>query len=88
MNPTMGGLGMKKLIFAAALMIAATGTGQAYLLKGSNSRIHSVQGHTTSSGTYVRSYIATNKNRKQRDRSATDDPTPYTGAIGTQNPRY
>jgi hypothetical protein len=57
---------------------------------GSNSRSHSVvQGHTTSSGTYVQPYVATNPNSTQRDNdNATGNVNPYTGAVGTRNPLY
>ena len=56
---------------------------------GSNPNSHSVQGHTTSSGTYVQPYVATNPNSTQRDNyGATGNVNPYTGAVGTRNPRY
>jgi hypothetical protein len=56
---------------------------------GSNPSSHSVQGHTTSSGTYVQPYVATNPNSTQRDNfGATGNVNPYTGAVGTRNPRY
>jgi hypothetical protein len=35
-----------------------------------------------SSGTYVQPYVATNPNSTQRN------VNPYTGAVGTRNPRY
>lgn len=51
--------------------------------------LYSVQGHVTSSGTYVQPYVATNPNSTQRDNySATGNVNPYTGAVGTRNPRY
>jgi uncharacterized protein YdeI (BOF family) len=91
---------MKKLILAGTLALVSTGAlaqsgglygsnsgyGSGY---GSNSQSHSVQGHTTSSGTYVQPYVATNPNNTQRDNfSATGNVNPYTGAVGTRNPRY
>jgi len=81
---------MKQLIFAAALTLAATAAQAQYLSgTGSNSRSHTVQGHTTSSGTYVAPHAATNPNSTQRDNySATGNVNPYTGAVGTRNPRY
>jgi hypothetical protein len=80
---------MKKLIFAAALVLAATGAQAQNFGTGSNSRSHSVQGHTTSSGTYVQPYVATNPNSTQRDNfTATGNVNPYTGSVGTRNPRY
>jgi hypothetical protein len=81
---------MKQVILAAALTLAATAAQAQYLGgAGSNSRSHSVQGHTTSSGTYVQPYIATNPNSTQRDNySATGNVNPYTGTVGTRTPRY
>jgi hypothetical protein len=87
---------MKKLIVAGALALASTGalaqSGGLYGSNsgyGSNSQSHSVQGHTTNSGTYVQPYVATNPNNTQRDNySATGNVNPYTGAVGTRNPRY
>jgi hypothetical protein len=41
----------------------------------SNPHSHTVQGHTTSSGTYVAPYVVTNPNNTQRDNySATGRP--------------
>ena len=49
---------------------------------------HPVQGHTTSSGTYVAPYVATNPNNTTRDNYSTSgNVNPYTGAVGTRNPR-
>ena len=80
---------MKQLILAAALMLAATAVQAQYLGTGSNPNSHPVQGHTTSNGTYVAPSHATNPNGTQRDNySATGNVNPYTGAVGTRNPRY
>jgi len=82
---------MKQIILAAALTLAATAAQAQYLSggTGSNTRSHSVQGHTTNSGTYVAPHVATNPNTTQRDNySATGNVNPYTGAVGTRNPRY
>jgi hypothetical protein len=83
---------MKKLILAGALMLIATGAQAQYAGAygtGSNPSSHSVQGHVTSSGTYVQPHVATNPNNTQRDNySATGNVNPYTGAVGTRNPRY
>lgn len=81
---------MKQIILAAALTLAATAAQAQYLGgTGSNSRSHTVQGHTTNSGTYVAPHVATNPNSTQRDNySATGNVNPYTGAVGTRNPRY
>ena len=78
---------MKKLILACSLLLAAAGA-QAQGT-GSNPNSHPVQGHTTSSGTYVAPYVATNPNSTQRDNyGATGNVNPNTGAVGTRNPRY
>src|SRR5882757_4643522 len=86
------GLGMNKLILAAALALVATGAQAQYTGNygtGSSPSTHGVQGHTTSSGTYVQPYVATNPNSTQTDNfSATGNVNPYTGAVGTRNPRY
>jgi hypothetical protein len=80
---------MKQIILAAALTIAATAVQAQGYGTGSNSNSHGVQGHTTSSGTYVAPYVATNPNSTQRDNySATGNVNPNTGAVGTRNPRY
>ena len=78
---------MNKLILAAALALVATGAqAQSY---GTNSQSHTSSGYTTNRGTYVQPYVATNPNSTQRDNySATGNVNPYTGAVGTRNPRY
>jgi hypothetical protein len=83
---------MKQIILAAALTLAATAAQAQYIGgygTGSNPNSHPVQGHTTSSGTYVAPYVATNPNNTQRDNyGATGNVNPNTGAVGTRNPRY
>jgi hypothetical protein len=80
---------MKQIMLAAALTLAVTAAHAQSFGTGSNSRSHSVQGHTTSSGTYVAPHVATNPNSTQRDNySATGNVNPYTGAVGTRNPRH
>ena len=77
---------MKQIILAAALTLAAT----AALAQGtgSNPNSHAVQGHVTSSGTYVAPHIATNPNNTTRDNYSTSgNVNPSTGAVGTRNPR-
>jgi hypothetical protein len=76
---------MKQIILAGALALAATAAQALYLGTGSNPNSHPVQGHTTSSGTYVAPYVATNPNSTQRDNySATGNVNP----VGTRNTRY
>ena len=80
---------MKKLIIVGTLVLIATGAHAQYYGTGSNPNSHSVQGHVTTSGTYVQPYQATNPNSTQRDNySATGNVNPYTGAVGTRTPRY
>lgn len=80
---------MKKLLFAAALMMAATTAQAQYYGTGSNPQTHTSSGYTTSRGTVVQPYVATNPNGTQRDNfSASGNVNPYTGAVGTRNPRY
>jgi hypothetical protein len=43
----------------------------------------------TSSGTYLQPYVVTNPNSTQRDNyGAIGNVNPYTGVVGTRNPRY
>jgi hypothetical protein len=80
---------MRKLILAGTFALIATGAQAQYGGTGSNPSTHGVQGHTTSSGTYVQPYVATNPNTTQRDNySATGNVNPYTGAVGTRTPKY
>jgi hypothetical protein len=80
---------MKKLIIVGTLVLIVTGANAQYYGTGSNPNSHSVQGHVTTSGTYVQPYQATNPNSTQRDNySATGNVNPYTGTVGTRNPRY
>ena len=80
---------MKQLFLAAAVSLAATAAHAQYTGTGSNPNSHGVSGYTTSSGTYVAPHQQTNPNNTQRDNySATGNVNPYTGAVGTRNPRY
>jgi hypothetical protein len=83
---------MNRLILAGALALVATGAHAQYTGNygtGSNPSTHTVQGHATSSGTYVQPHVATDPNSTQRDNfSATGNVNPYTGAVGARNPRY
>ena len=78
---------MKQIFLAAALMLAATAVqAQGY---GTNPNTHTSSGYTTSRGTTVQPYVATNPNGTQRDNfSATGNTNPYTGQPGTHTPRY
>ena len=80
---------MRKLILAGAMALAATTAQAQYYGTGSNPNSHPVQGHTTSTGTYVAPHMQTNPNNTQRDNySATGNVNPYTGAVGTRTPKY
>ena len=79
---------MKQLILGAAMMLAAAAAHAQYGT-GSNTNSHPVQGYTTNSGTYVAPHQQTNPNGTQRDNyGATGNVNPYTGAVGTRNPKY
>jgi hypothetical protein len=72
-------------LVATAVQAQNAGTGGT----GSNPSTHTVQGHMSSTGTYVAPYVATNPNSTQRDNfSAYGNVNPYTGAVGTRPPRY
>ena len=80
---------MKQIILAATLALTVTAAQAQYIGTGSNPNSHPVQGHVTSSGTYVAPHVATNPNGTQRDNySAAGNVNPNTGAVGTRNPRH
>ena len=81
---------MTKWILAGAFALVATGANAQYAPSyGTNSNSHTNSGYTTSAGTYVQPHQQTNPNSTQRDNySATGNVNPYTGAVGTRNPRY
>jgi len=81
---------MKQMILASTLALAATAA-QAQYLNGTGSNPHSrpVLSYTTQSGTYVPPHQQTNPNTTQTDNYGTrGNVNPYTGAVGTRNPRY
>jgi hypothetical protein len=83
------GLGMRQILFAAALMLAATGAQAQSYGTGSNPSTHSTSGYTRSNGTYVPPYVATNPNSTQRDNFGTSgNYNSNTGTTGTRTPRY
>ena len=85
---------MKKLFLVAVLGVLGTAAQAQNSLyggfgTGSNSRSHSTSGYTNSYGTYVAPSHATNPNNTQYDNYSTrGNVNPYTGAVGTRNPRY
>jgi hypothetical protein len=89
---------MKHIMLAAALTLAATATqAQSRGLYGSsgssgygsNSQSHTISPYVNSHGTYVGGSHATNPNNTQMDNYSTrGNVNPYTGAVGTRNPRY
>ncbi|MGO8913019.1 MAG: hypothetical protein ACLQDM_27355 [Bradyrhizobium sp.] len=79
----------KQVILAAALVLAASAAQSQTYGTGSNPNSHLVQGYTTSSGTYVQPHQQTNPNGTQRDNyGTTGNVNPYTGSVGTRNPKY
>jgi hypothetical protein len=79
---------MTKWILAAVLALVATGASAQYLGTGSNPNSHPVQGYVTNSGAYVPPHQQTNPNSTTRDNYSTSgNVNPYTGAVGTRNPR-
>lgn len=89
---------MKQIMLAAALTLAATaaqaqsrgfyGSTGSYG-SGSNSQGHTISPYVNSHGTYVGGSHATNPNNTQMDNYSTrGNVNPYTGAVGTRNPRY
>ena len=80
---------MKKLILAGTFVFVATAAQAQYLGAESNPNSHPVLDYTTQSGTYVPPHQQTNPNSTQTDNyGARGNVNPYTGAVGTRNPRY
>jgi hypothetical protein len=80
---------MKQIFLAAALTLASTAAQAQLYGTGSNSRSHTVSPYVNSQGTYVGGSRATNPNNTQMDNYGTrGNVNPYTGAVGTRNPRY
>ena len=80
---------MRKIILEAALAAISTAAQAQGYGTGSNPNSHPVQGHITSSGTYVPPHQQTNPNSTQRDNYGTiGNVNPYTGAVGTRTPKY
>jgi hypothetical protein len=80
---------MKQMLFAAALVLAATAAQAQNYGTGSNTSTHTTSGYTRSNGTVVAPYVATNPNGTQRDNyGATGNVNPNTGTTGTRTPKY
>jgi hypothetical protein len=81
---------MRQIILASVLALAATAAQAQYLNgTGSNPSSHPVQAYTNQSGTYVPPHQQTNPNTTQTDNYGTrGNVNPYTGAVGTRNPKY
>jgi hypothetical protein len=84
-------MGMTKWILAGAMALLATAASAQYAPRygtGSNPNSHTNSGYTTSTGTYVQPHQQTNPNSTARDNYSTSgNVNPYTGAVGTRNPR-
>jgi hypothetical protein len=77
------------IILTIIALMAAPMVSQARGSSGSSGSSHSVSGYTTSRGTYVAPYHATDPNATQRDNySAKGNLNPYTGAVGTKIPTH
>jgi hypothetical protein len=80
------GLGIKQILFAAALVLTASAAQAQSCGTGSNPSTHTTSGYTRSNGTYVAPYVATNPNGTQRDNFGTrGNYDPYTGTTGTRH---
>ncbi|MGY4409135.1 hypothetical protein ACVWW4_000871 [Bradyrhizobium sp. LB7.1] len=81
---------MKRLVLAVALTLAATTAHAQYLSgTGTNPSTHTSSGYTTTHGSYVQPYVATNPNSTQRDNfTATGNVNPNTGSVGHRTSRY
>jgi len=81
---------MKTVYMTIGFVLAATAAQAQYLSgTGSNPSTHRSSGYTTSTGTYVQPYVATNPNSTQRDNYGTSgNYNPNNGTFGTRTPRY
>ena len=78
-----------KTIIATLAFLAAVSSASAQYGTGSNSKSHTISPYTTQSGTVVAPSHATNPNTTQTDNYGTrSNVNPYTGAIGTQKPKW
>ena len=78
---------MRSILAVTALLLAvgsANARGGGFGGTGSSGASHAVSGYTTSRGTQVAPYHATNPNGTARDNYGTrGNVNPYTGAVGT-----
>ena len=91
------GAEMKSLTAIALLLATVSGASAQYIQQtnpyglgtGSNPNNHYVQPHVTQQGTYVAPHYQTNPNNTQMDNYGTrGNVNPYTGQMGTRNPRF
>jgi hypothetical protein len=81
--------GSMKVAIAIAVFVLGVTSAVAQWGTGSNPNSHTVRPHVTSQGTYVGGHQATNPNTTQTDNYGTKgNVNPYTGAVGTRNPRF
>jgi len=74
---------MKRIIIATVTATAILFATQA-MASG-----HYVYGHMRGNGTYVQGHYQSNPNKTQRDNYGTrGNYNPYTGKLGTKNPKY
>jgi len=86
---------MKKWVLVIGATILMTAAAQAQYRgygsygTGSNSQSHSVDGYTTSRGTYIQPHTSTNPNSTQMDNYSTrGNYNPHNGMYGTRTPKY
>jgi len=86
-----------KYVLIAAMFLVGTATASAQYRNnfgssygtGSNSNSHSVSPYIRSDGGYVQGHQSTNPNNTQLDNYGTrGNYNPYSGNVGTRNPRY
>jgi len=74
---------------AVALMATAAQAQYRGYGTGSNSQSHSVDGYSTSRGTYVQPHTSTNPNSTQTDNyGSRGNYNPNNGTYGTRTPKY
>jgi hypothetical protein len=77
------------IILTTVTLVATPMVSQARDSSESSGSSHYVSGYTTSRGTYVAPYHATDPNATQRGNySAKGNLNPYTGAVGTKIPTH
>lgn len=81
---------MKSILIASLVLLSSTTFGLAqYYGTGSNPNGHYVQPHLNNNGSYTSGHYSSNPNHTQTDNWSTQgNVNPYTGQVGTRQPRY